>query len=108
MVRHGSFGISSSHGLQQDASYLEYYYRANAEVVSRTGTFKEVSEFAAKFAKSLGYVTAARSDCTEKLGVPAEVVEQEAQSQALKNSIDLYSGIVKNGDWLECVSQVIS
>jgi hypothetical protein len=45
-------GISTSHP-QQDATYLEYYYRVRMEFIGKSGTFEEIREFAAKLSSSL-------------------------------------------------------
>ncbi|KAG8216978.1 hypothetical protein J3R82DRAFT_7284 [Butyriboletus roseoflavus] len=89
------------HYMIQDASYLEYYYRVRMAAVSKTGSFEDIKEFAAKLSTSLQYVVDARSDCTNKLGVPANDVTQEPLSQELENSVNLYESVVKNGDWLD-------
>ena len=41
------------------------------ESVAKTGTFEEIQEFSAELSSSLEYVTEARDDLTNKLGVPA-------------------------------------
>lgn len=93
---------------QQDASYLEYYYRVRTAAVAKSGSFEEITDFAAKLSSSLQYVTEARNDCTNKLGVPADDVAKEPKSQQLQDSLSLYEEVVKNGDWLECVPRVVS
>jgi len=71
--------------------------------VSKSGSFEEIKQLAAKLSNSLSYVTSAQADCTDKLGVPQEVVKNETRSEALKNSIALHERVFKEGDWLECV-----
>jgi len=94
---------------QQDVLYLENYYRVRTQSVSRTGSFEEMIRIAAKLSNSLGYVTAARADCTDKLGVPQVVVSNESKSKALENSIALHESVFQkpDGDWLECVPSLV-
>ncbi|KAI9569802.1 hypothetical protein HD554DRAFT_451703 [Boletus coccyginus] len=89
------------HYMIQDVLYLEDYYRVRTQSVSRTGSFEEMIRIAAKLSNSLGYVTAARADCTDKLGVPQEVVNNEPKSDALKNSIALHESVFQKDDWLD-------
>ena len=76
------------------------------ESIAKSGTFEEIREFAAKLSTSLQYVADSRDDLTNKLGVPKASVAGEEKSQALKNSLELYKSVVKDGDWLECVLRV--
>ena len=71
------------------------------ESVTKTGTFEEIQEFLVELSSSLEYVTEARDDLTNKLGVPAADVTTEEKSQELLNSINLYKTVVENGNWLE-------
>ncbi|KAI9569804.1 hypothetical protein HD554DRAFT_2087571 [Boletus coccyginus] len=89
------------HYMIQDALYLEDYYRVRTQSVSKSGSFEEIKKLAAKLSNSLGYVTTAQADCTDKLGVPEEVVKNETRSEALKNSIALHERVFKEGDWLD-------
>lgn len=81
------------------------------EAIGKSGTFDDVKTFAAKLSGDLDWVAAARGDCTNKLGVPKDVVEAETKPQdwshELNNSINLYSSVVRDGYWLECVLQAI-
>lgn len=77
------------------------------ESVGKTGTFEEIKELSEKLYSSLTYVATFRDDLTKKLGVPSDVVTNEAKSEELQNSIRLYEGVVKDGDWLECVSRTV-
>jgi thiaminase/transcriptional activator TenA len=89
------------HYMIQDGTYLEYYYRVRMESVGKTGTFEEIKELSEKLYSSLTYVATFRDDLTKKLGVPSDVVTNEAKSEELQNSIRLYEGVVKDGDWLD-------
>jgi len=93
------------HHPQQDVLYLEDYYRVRTQSVCKSGSFEEIKTVAEKLPNSLDYVTAARADCTDKLGVPQDVVKAEEKSDELKNSIALHERVLQEGDWLECVPQ---
>ena len=71
------------------------------ESVTKTGTFEEIQEFLVELSSSLEYVTKARDDLTNKLGVPVADVTAKEKSQELLNSINLYKTVVENGNWLE-------
>ena len=77
------------------------------QAVGETGTFDDIKKVAAKLAKSLDFVTSFRGDLTNKLGVPQSDVTGEAKSKALLDSIALHEEVLKTGDWLEYVLQLI-
>ncbi|KAI9569803.1 hypothetical protein HD554DRAFT_450453 [Boletus coccyginus] len=89
------------HYMIQDVLYLEDYYRVRTQSVCKSGSFEEIMRVAAKLSNSLEYVIAARADCTDKLGVPQDVVKAEEKSDELKNSIALHERVLQEGDWLD-------
>lgn len=68
-------------------------------------SLKDLDNFVTKMSHSLQYATDVRNVCEKQLGIPQEVVANEPMSQPLKNSIELYERVAREGDWLECVSR---
>ncbi|KAG8216981.1 hypothetical protein J3R82DRAFT_7287 [Butyriboletus roseoflavus] len=89
------------HYMVQDALYLENYYWVRLEAVKRTGSFKELTDFAAKLSQSLQYVADAKSDLTYKLGIPEDDVKNEKPSDELIKSVNFYHNVATTGDWLD-------
>lgn len=71
-------------------------------------SFKDLENFMGKVSDSLHYAKDVRNVCEKQLGIPQDVVANEPMSEQLKNSIELYESVAREGDWLECVPSRIS
>lgn len=71
-------------------------------------SFKDLENFVEKLSDSLHYTKDIRNVCEKQLGIPQDVVANEPMSKQLKNSIELYESVAREGDWLECVPSKIS
>lgn len=71
-------------------------------------SFKDLENFVEKLSDSLHYTKDIRNVCEKQLGIPQDVVANEPMSKQLKNSIELYESVAREGDWLECVPSKLS